>query len=88
MQNTECTVQNLTAENEAENKNEIETRTEAEENSTAPIQGNLSHLSSSVPRAASLPKGAMTKAEMAEMRDILGNVDDAELHRLYKRVTN
>ena len=45
------------------------------------------HLTSSVPRAARLPKGALTKSQMAEMREIFGGIDDAEIHRLYKRVT-
>lgn len=45
------------------------------------------HLVSSVPRTARLPKGALTKGEIAEIRSILGNLDDAEIHRLYRRVT-
>ena len=102
MQNAELGMQNFDTEGEqipeveneyeaeAEKITEVEKEYEAEaENEQTPApRGNLSHLSSSVPRAASLPKGAMTKAEMREMREILGNIDDAELHRLYKRVTN
>ena len=45
------------------------------------------HLTSSVPRAARLPQGALTKGQMAEIREIFGNIDDAEIQRLYKRVT-
>ena len=53
-----------------------------------PVATNTkSHLSSSVPRAARIPSGALTKGEMAEIRQIFGNMDDAEIQRLYKRVT-
>ena len=45
------------------------------------------HLTSSVPRAARLPQGALTKGQMAEIREIFGDIDDAEIQRLYKRVT-
>ncbi len=49
---------------------------------------NKAHLTSSVPRVAKVPKGALTKGEMAEIRKIFGDMDDAEIQRLYKRVTN
>lgn len=88
MQNSECIMQNFHTEGEeVEAKGEAEEITETETDKTPAPAGNLSHLSSSVPRGASLPRGAMTKAEMREMRELLGNLDDAELHRLYKRVT-
>ena len=49
--------------------------------------GNRSHLTSSVPKTARAPIGAITKQEMAEIRSIFGDMDDSEIHRLYKRVT-
>lgn len=49
--------------------------------------GNLSHLTSNVPRAARVPTGRLTKQEMAEIRSIFGDMDDSEIHKLYKRVT-
>jgi hypothetical protein len=53
-----------------------------------PVATNTkAHLSSSVPRAAKIPTGALTKGEMAEIRQIFGDMDDAEIQRLYKRVT-
>ena len=94
MQSAELEIQNFDSEGDQTTEEVTEAETVAEEiteavgGQTHAVRGNLSHLSSSVPRAASLPKGAMTKAEMREMREILGNIDDAELHRLYKRVTN
>ena len=50
-------------------------------------EGNLSHLTSSVPRVAKLPTGTIPKGELREIRAIFGNLDDAEIQRLYKRVT-
>ncbi len=47
-----------------------------------------SHLTSSVPRAASSPYGAMTRQQLAEAREIFGNLSDTEIQRLYKRVNN
>ncbi len=52
-----------------------------------PTQSTKAHLTSSVPRSARAPHGALTKAEMAEIREIFGKIDDAEIQRLYKRVT-
>ena len=46
-----------------------------------------SHLTSSVPKTARVPLGAMTKNELAEMRALFRNLDDNEIHRLYKKVT-
>ena len=46
------------------------------------------HLSSSVPRAASAPIGAMSKQELSDARGIFCDMDDNEIQRLYKRVTN
>lgn len=50
-------------------------------------KSNRAHLTSSVPKAARVPQGALTKGEMAEIREIFGDMDDAEIQRLYKRVT-
>ena len=59
------------------------------EAATTPSQtvNTKAHLTSSVPRAARLPQGALTKGQMAEIREIFGDIDDAEIQRLYKRVT-
>lgn len=48
---------------------------------------NKAHLSSSVPRVAKAPLGSISKSEMAEIRSIFGDMDDVEIHRLYKKVT-
>ena len=48
---------------------------------------NKAHLTSSVPRVARIPQGALSKSQMAEIREIFGDIDDAEIQRLYKRVT-
>ena len=53
----------------------------------SPALNTKAHLSSNVPRAARVPLGSLTKGEMAEIRSIFGNMDDAEIQRLYKRVT-
>ena len=50
-------------------------------------ENNRAHLTSSVPRAARVPMGAITKHELAEMRSIFNNLDDFEIQRLYKKVT-
>ena len=56
-------------------------------NTPSPTLNTKAHLTSSVPRAARLPQGALTKGQMAEIREIFGDIDDAEIQRLYKRVT-
>ena len=48
---------------------------------------SLSHLTSSVPRAAKVPRGALSKSEMTELRELFGGLSDTEIQRLYKRVT-
>lgn len=53
-----------------------------------PRSGGKSHLTSSVPRVASAPLGSMTKADLAEARSIFPKMDDTEIQRLYKKVTN
>ena len=50
-------------------------------------QENRAHLISSVPRAARVPTGIMTKSELREIREIFSNLDDMEIQRLYKKVT-
>ena len=57
------------------------------ENNQAKPQDTTSHLGGSVPRRVETPKGVMTKAEMREAREIFYDLDDAEIHRLYKKVT-
>ena len=67
---------------EIQNKERVEeAASEAEPKSTT------SHLGGSVPRRVETPKGVMTKAEMREARELFGDLDDAEIHRLYKKVT-
>ncbi len=78
MQNAECETQCDEGENEVmPDKVAI----------ASPTQSNRSHLTTSVPRAAKLTHGVMSKADLAEMRAILGDVDDTEIQRLYKKVT-
>lgn len=50
-------------------------------------QDTTSHLGGSIPRRVETPRGAMTKAEMREARELFHDLDDAEIHRLYKKVT-
>ena len=50
-------------------------------------KSTTSHLSGSIPRRVEAPKGVMTKTEMREAREIFYDLDDAEIHRLYKKVT-
>ena len=91
MQSAECRVQNQEAEYEnayEPSDNCLEDMPiEADPTPEAPKVNTKAHLSSSVPRAAKLPLGALTKGQMAEIREIFGDIDDAEIQRLYKRVT-
>ena len=96
MQNAECRMQNYSTEEEcaahwiSEVTSEVTEANEPCEESTetpSPTPNTKAHLSSSVPRAAKLPPGALTKGQMAEIREIFGDIDDAEIQRLYKRVT-
>ena len=62
----------------------------SEDTETAPEvkpKDTTSHLGGSVPRRVETPRGAMTKAEMREARELFHDLDDAEIHRLYKKVT-
>ena len=87
----DVTEQGLSPEESEETVTETEAEeTEVYEEYTEPEitrQSNKAHLSSSVPRGARVPTGALSKGEMAEIRSIFGNMDDAEIQRLYKRVT-
>ena len=51
------------------------------------ISGGRGHLTSSVPRSASVPVGAMNRQQMREARELFAGLDDGEIHRLYKKVT-
>lgn len=57
---------------------------------TRPISksATTSHLKSSVPRVAQPPLGSMTKQELSQARGLFSDMDDTEIQRLYKRVTN
>lgn len=46
-----------------------------------------SHLTSSVPRTASAPRGGMSAAELHMARELFSGLSDAQIHRLYKKVT-
>jgi hypothetical protein len=48
---------------------------------------NRSHLTASVPAAARSPQTGMSSRELNEMRRIFGDMSDAEIHKLYKKVT-
>ena len=52
-----------------------------------PTENNRAHLTSSVPRAAKIPNGTLTKGELAQIRSLFKNMDDNEIQRLYKKVT-
>ena len=87
MQNAECRMQNGEAVAEPSDNCLEDMPIEADPTPEAPKVNTKAHLSSSVPRAAKLPLGALTKGQMAEIREIFGDIDDAEIQRLYKRVT-
>lgn len=89
VQNSECKMQNEEMISEAADSCSEDMPTEAEPTpeTPSPTVNTKAHLSSSVPRAARLPQGALTKGQMAEIREIFGDIDDAEIQRLYKRVT-
>ena len=89
VQNSECKMQNEEVISEAADSCSEDMPTEAEPTpeTPSPTVNTKAHLSSSVPRAARLPQGALTKGQMAEIREIFGDIDDAEIQRLYKRVT-
>ncbi len=61
--------------------------TQARETDAEPPAPTRAHLTSSVPRAARLPSGALSKGEMSELRQLFGGLSDTEIQRLYKKVT-
>ena len=72
---------------EFEIRNEKGGEIQSEAVASESISDTKSHLTSSVPRAASVPRGAMTKQELNEARALFRGLDDGEIHRLYKKVT-
>lgn len=67
---------------EIRNKDEVgEVKTETD------VKSTTAHLGGGVPKRVETPRGAMTKAEMREARELFEGLDDAEIHRLYKKVT-
>ena len=72
---------------EFEIRNEKGEEIQSEAVASESISDTKSHLTSSVPRAASVPRGAMTKQELNEARALFRGLDDGEIHRLYKKVT-
>lgn len=98
MQNLECGMQNekslkVSASDTEGGSSSDKSVVEKSERSEWPTEvatvenNNKAHLTSNVPRAAKVPVGVMTKGEMAEIRELFGDIDDAEIQRLYKRVT-
>lgn len=49
---------------------------------------STAHLASSLPKIASAPKGAMTRSQLREARELFPDLSDGEIFRLYKKVTN
>ena len=48
---------------------------------------NRAHLRSSLPRAARAPEGSISYRELELARELFSGVSDAEIQRLYKKVT-
>lgn len=46
-----------------------------------------SHLTSSVPKAAKSPETGLGKRELEELRELFGEISDADIYKLYKKVT-
>ncbi len=49
---------------------------------------NRAHLLSAVPRQGALAENLPTAEQMAEARRLFSNLSDAQIHRLYQKVTN
>lgn len=47
---------------------------------------NRAHLSTAVPRGAGAPRGGMSRDELYRARELFGNLSDAELQSLYRKV--
>lgn len=54
---------------------------------TPPHRNTRSHLSSAVPRMAASPRDCISREELRTMRGVFGDLSDAELNRLYKKVS-
>ena len=84
MDEDEISEASVTEQNEADHReaapNESVSRTE-------PTADTRSHLTSCVPKAAKAPIGVLTKGEIGELRAIFSKLSDAEIQKLYKRVT-
>ena len=48
---------------------------------------NRSHLNTAVPRMAAIPRGFMPEHELEAARELFSDMSDAEIKRLYKKVT-
>jgi hypothetical protein len=90
-ENEEFEIQNSELEIEdnevSDNDSEMAFEESTEDEKPLRIEGNRSHLTSSVPRSAKAPQGILTKGELAEIRALFANLDDKEIQRLYKKVT-
>ena len=85
MQNAECRVQNY--EDETQNS-DVNAEEVAEATLPTDEPSSTAHLASSLPKIASAPKGAMTKSQLREARELFPDLSDGEIFRLYKKVTN
>lgn len=56
-------------------------------NQRAPLPDNRAHLTSGVPISARPPAFAMTKGQMSEARELFEGMSDAEIQKLYLKVT-
>ena len=52
------------------------------------VYDNRAHLTVSVPRNAVTPKQSIPRAELNIVRDVLGDISDEELERLYRKVNS
>ena len=88
-ENSEPEIQNSELENgsDEEMQNSECKMQNYEDEKPAPAENNRAHLTSSVPKAAKVPLGTLTKGELAEIRELFKNMDDNEIQRLYKKVT-
>ena len=85
MQNSECRVQNCKDETQNSDVNAEEV---AEATPPTDEPSSTAHLASSLPKIASAPKGAMTRSQLREARELFPDLSDGEIFRLYKKVTN
>jgi hypothetical protein len=73
---------------EAELQDDLEEeKADLAEAAIPPARATKAHLTSSVPRSAGMPAGSMSRSELREARELFCGLDDKEIHRLYKRVT-